>query len=599
MLNFRTHSRYSYKLAISKIDEIASMAKDQGENSFCISDIGSLKSFVKAFTIAKKMNMKFIPGCEFLIKPEDDIWDVEINNRIKFCKKEMTLKRTTAEMYEDYKKEIEELENRKSKSFHSIVLIAKNQTGFENLMNIYNEEKIYEPKGTLYLTTKESIFKNSEGLIAITTGYDSDAVYYFEKNDKEKTISIMNQYKNIFGDDFYCSLESIYTKRNEKEYKEIMGNFASFIRESIPSIPFVCINDSRYPKIEDRANYRLYRQIIGGDRVFFDRDGNHITDESELRDRMKDIYSEDFINEGFENIKVIENKIGEIHEPTAEPLKDCSEQLTKLCEEGWNKLRKDTDRAEESRKRYEYELSVINGRNFSEYFIKVLTIVKTAKKLGILIGPARGSGAGSEVCYLIGITHVDPLKYGLFFERFLNPERHGFPDIDLDMATVPLDRDNEENRILKDEMKPIMDSRTNLRNSENRLEKHLTTIESQQKMKKVRELISQDRKNGIQRDKDFDYDEEINKDFTLVKDEITNQYESDIEEIKNQLKSLENHYYDDKLVVTPLGKFKVDDIITIKNPNYKKSTSSYEPETIDITALELVDRIWSGQEIEV
>ena len=227
-----------------------------------------------------------------------------------------------------------------------------------------------------------------------------------------------------------------------------MKKYIDIVKEN--NINIVCTNESRYITKKDRANYRLYRQIIsGGERIFFDRDNNHMMTNRELEENLSEIYSKEDIEKGFKNAKLIKEKIEDIKEPTAEPLKDCSEELTKLCIEGWNRIRKGTDREQESKERYEYELSVINGRNFSEYFIKVLTIVKTAKKLGILMGPARGSGAGSEVCFLIGITHVDPLKYGLFFERFLNPERHGFPDIDVDMATVPLARDTQENRYLK------------------------------------------------------------------------------------------------------------------------------------------------------
>lgn len=183
MINFRTHSLYSYKEATAKIKDIMQFNKENGEDAFCIADIGSLKSFVKAFSIAKENNMKFIPGCEFLIKPDDEIWNVKIKERIAFCKKEMKLKRTTDEMYENYQKEIEELEAKNSKTSHSILLIAKNQIGFENLMNIYNDEKIYEKGGDLYLTTNESILKYNEGLIAIFPAYDSEISYYIEKSE--------------------------------------------------------------------------------------------------------------------------------------------------------------------------------------------------------------------------------------------------------------------------------------------------------------------------------------------------------------------------------------------------------------------------------
>lgn len=461
MLHLHTHSVYSYKKSIAKIEDICNESIRQGEKSFCITDYGSLKSFIKAFSYAAENDVKFIPGCEFLIKPNESIFSKSIDEKINFYKKEMRLKRTTNEMYAEYEKEIEKLEKINAVDNHSVILLAKNEDGFKSLVNIFNNTKEEGTEEGVPLTSKETIFKNSDGIICLSGGIKSEALYWIRNNDEKRAIECLLEWKNVFKDNFYSEIEYQEMNRNPEGLLTEIEAFNKFIEISNHmNIPLVATNDVKYVKIEDRANYRLYANIMSSSKenIKFYKDHCHMPDEVELKNRMKKVYPDKDVDKAFENIKVIENLCEDIPVQKANGLTDCSDELIKLCEEGWNKLRKGTDYDEESWKRFHYELEVINSKNFSQYFIKVLTIVKLAKELGILIGPGRGSGGGSEICYLIGITHVDPLKYGLFFERFLNPERHGFPDIDIDMATIPLKNKNIDSEIALDSDEDIVDS---------------------------------------------------------------------------------------------------------------------------------------------
>lgn len=455
MLHLNTHSVYSYKKSIASIDGIIKESKRQGEKSFCITDYGSLTSFVKAFAEAKKNGMKFIPGCEFLIRPDESAYRYAIDEKRAYYRKEMRLKRTTAEMYADYERKIAELDASEAVDYHSLILLAKNDIGFKNLVEIYNTEtRQNNDENEPFLASNESIWKRNEGLVALTGGLNGEILYWIRNGNEEKAENLLLKYREAFGDNLYAQLEYQSNKRLDE-----VNSFNKFINLAKKhGIPFVVTNNVLSVQKRDKAYYRLYSNVMASSRLTFDEDRNYMIEEDELKELMYSVYPKDAVDEGFKNIRKIENEIEEMSIPKAPGLIDSSEELIKLCEDGWKKLRKGTDREEESKQRYLYELSVINGKNFSQYFIKVLNIILTAKDLGILIGPGRGSGCGSEICYLIGITAVDPLKYGLFFERFLNPDRHGFPDIDIDMASVPMGKISADGNENEDEDDTVAES---------------------------------------------------------------------------------------------------------------------------------------------
>lgn len=280
-------------------------------------------------------------------------------------------------------------------------------------------------------------------------------MYYARIQDFEQAKENLQSLKEIFGDNLYFLLEKHEVFESGDEELEMVGflseqeamNHLINIAKDL-DIKIIASNNSLYARESDRINYRLFRNSFGEftgpfTDFGFSTDNHHICTEDELKERLENSYGKEIAEESFNNLKGLEKFLlnCNVQFPDAPNLIDNSQELWKLCEEGFNKIRKGTKYEEESDKRWKYEFEVINGKNFTQYFIKVYNICKVAKELGILVGPGRGSGAGSEICYLVGITQVDPLRYGLYFERFLNPSRNGFPDIDLDLATVPISRE--------------------------------------------------------------------------------------------------------------------------------------------------------------
>ena len=441
MLNLHVNSVYSYKKAIAKIEQIAEKSLIQNETSFCITDIGSVTSFAKAFLFAKNKNMKFIPGIELEIKPIDKYNKIWVKNRINFLNKEKNLKRTTEEMYKEYEKELTQLNKTQTLDSHSLILLAYNYEGLKNIINLFsNQEQIEDG---IFQSTNDLVEKHKEGIIVLSGSINSEVLFYIRNKEFDKARNLLEYFKNVFKNNFYAQLEYHSFNLTESEEEsgiltevEAYNKFIDICNDL--NIEFVVTNHCRYIEEKDRRNYCLFKNIYNDEIEEFNYKNNHFRDEKDLLEEMLKVYDNKAVLSGFENIKKIENQCEKIEFPLAPSLVDCNEELERMCKEGWNKLRKGTDKEQESKERYLYELSVIKEKNFSQYFIKVKNIVDTAHNLGIIVGPGRGSGCGSELCYLLGITKVDPLEYTLFFERFLNPDRHGYPDVDLDLSSIPL-----------------------------------------------------------------------------------------------------------------------------------------------------------------
>lgn len=420
MLHLNSHSVYSYKNAISYVDAIAKRSAEMGEKSFCITDINSLTGFIKGALVATSMDMKFVQGLDVSIFPDEAISENVVLTRIQFLKKEMGLKRTTEELAKEYREEIESLEKIDKVPSHNLTLIAKNLDGLKNLMAIYNQQTSVEED---WMIEKEKIFNHANGLICLVGGYNSDIHYWMHHGDEVLATVMLYKYLNAFQGNIFAKLEWDTDDKMIQLFK-------------LFNIPLVATNDCRYVNKDEKLDYRLFRNIFSTKLIQSFRENSWMMNEDEFHNAMAHPLAKECFNEALNNIRVIESMCENVLFPKAKPLIDCSEQLLDLCEKGWERLRKGTDKEEESRIRFEYELSVINGKGFSQYFIKVLNIINVARQLGIMVGPARGSGGGCEVCFLIGITRVDPLQYNLYFERFLNPGRPGYPDIDLDFASM-------------------------------------------------------------------------------------------------------------------------------------------------------------------
>lgn len=452
MFHIRNHSVYSYTQAIGKIKDIADEEKANGGKIFTITDLGSMTSWAKAFDYGKKNEIQFIPGYEAKIYPQSEANYFEKTEEIAFLTKENRLKRTTEEMIAKNNQRIDELKGDPGVKYHTLCLYAFNDQGLKSLVNIYNREEYQYDQWT---SSMEHLCENNDGVIAATGHLDSEAMYWVRKGHNDLAVQNLQRLQEAFGDRLYLLLEKHEILEADDEEIEDLSvlteNDAVKILVEMAhelGIKIIASSNSFYVHKEDRINYRLFKNSFGEfDGLFADygfvTDFHHMNHQDELQQRLEDAYGKDITNEAFQELFNLEQFLSQqkISFPIAPSLVDNSEQLKKLCEEGFERLRKGTDREEESDKRWKYEFDVIHSKNFTQYFIKVYNICAIAKELGILVGPGRGSGAGSEICFLIGITQVDPLKYGLYFERFLNPERNGYPDIDIDMATVPRHRE--------------------------------------------------------------------------------------------------------------------------------------------------------------
>lgn len=411
--NFHTHSVYSKKDALPEPIDIAKKYKSMGCDAFCITDHGDMGAWIKAYQAAEKEDMQFIPGVEFYIKPKDKYW--------KFNEKNSAIDVDSNAV-----------------RYHHIICIAKNQTGVKNLIKIYNAAETHYGK---QIISKDVLFKNHEGIICTNACVSGEVLYLLRNKHTKEAEDVLVEFKQVFGDDFYIELQY-----HNLDFMDEVGCYNTLVGfAKTHNIKMIPTTDSHYLNKEDAQAHSIYKDIFYEGykydysnhtfRPGFSGDGYFVKDEEEMREAIRHItsLSQDDIDTCIANTQELRNKCEITHFPKAIPLSDKTQELRELVERGFKKKREGTELEQQSRERLEYELSVIEDMGFTEYFINVYTILNRAKMLGILTGTARGSAAGSEVCYLTEITHVDPIKYNLLFERFLNPSRWNYPDIDMDI----------------------------------------------------------------------------------------------------------------------------------------------------------------------
>lgn len=445
MMHLNCHSVYSYKESIMDVADIAKASKEAGNDAFCITDINSCTAFIKASFQAGKMGLKFIHGMELSVKPDAEHRTGYIQERIKHLAKGMNLKRTTDDQRVAMQGEMDQLQSKLDRNLsvedHRVILLARNEAGLSNLIHLYN---IADNTDTpdVYCVQRESVFEHSEGLVCILNRL-SDVAFALElERCKEAKAggaeSLLVQWKGAYGEWLFAGLEI----DSSKEWIDLMQRC---------KVDFVAVNDARYVKpVSDdgednyRLYYRLFRNAMSPVRITGFRDHTHMLTDQEFMD-LAEGHVKPLVEGAVKQAKRISDQCEDIKFPEADKLLPFDDQLRDLVVRGWERKRKGTPREQESWERLNYELDVIKMKNFSQYFLKVLSIVEVADQLGVMHGPARGSGGGSEICYLLGITDLDPLEYGLFFERFLNPGRPGYPDIDIDFSAVPNPADAQIN----------------------------------------------------------------------------------------------------------------------------------------------------------
>lgn len=310
-----------------------------------------------------------------------------------------------------------------------LVLLAKNNEGFQNLIKISSAVQTKSPEGIPVKWLKHY----AAGLFAMTPGTRGEIEYYLANEEKDQALNTVASYKQIFGNDnFYLAIQD----HGLPGQKELVKQLAGLGSET--NTPLAASNQVHYLDKEDSFAQECLLAIKNGDKLQDDARERLGSSEYYLKPskEMGDLFSE--YPEALENtLKIAEEcnvmlDFGTRHLPKfpVEPGKSADGMLEELCFQGLEKRYGNPSR--QHVERLEYELSIIKKMNFSDYFLIVWDFIKYSREKGILIGPGRGSAAGSIVSYVLFITDADPIEHNLLFERFLNPERISMPDIDID-----------------------------------------------------------------------------------------------------------------------------------------------------------------------
>lgn len=405
--HLHVHSHYSLLDGLSKIPELVDYVKKLGMDSVALTDHGVLYGAVEFFKEAKNKGVKPIIGCEMYVA-----CDGMYNKRA----------------------------NIDDKRYH-LVLLVKNEKGYENLVRLVTKAHLegfyYKPR-----IDDKLLAKHAEGLIAMTACIQGEVPRLILRNRMGQAEQKALKYQQMFGPgNFYLELQ------HHPEIKEQVKVNKGLIKISRKhDVPLVATNDSHYLKPEDAEAQDILMLInTNADRNDPER-MTMISGDFSIRSPQK--MADDFKEtpQAIENTQKIKKAcnfefdlgrtiIPSFKAPEEMPNKD---YLRKLCREGIKK-RYGSNPPKELDKRLREELSVINSMGFTDYFLIVQDLTRWAKEQNIAVGPGRGSAGGCLVSYLLGITNIDPLKYSLIFERFLNKGRVSMPDIDLDFADTRRD----------------------------------------------------------------------------------------------------------------------------------------------------------------
>ena len=400
-VHLHIHSEYSLLDGANRIKELPKVAKELGMDAIAITDHGVMYGAIEFYKACKEEGIKPIIGCEVYVAP-----------RTRFDK-----------------------ESGIDNKYNHLILLAKNNNGYKNLSKLvsigFTEGYYYKPRIDL-----ETLEKYHEDLICCSACLAGSVPQAILNGDMEKAEETAMWYKNLFGEDYYLEIQT----NTLKEQSLVNQKLVELSRKL--DIPLVATNDAHYTRKEDAYNHEVLLCIQTGkkmsdvDRMRFATDDFYIKSPEEVKEFFPNL------PEALENtVKIaekcnVEFEFGHTILPNYEVPKEFPthyDYFKKLCDDGI-KIRYGENIPKEILERMEYEISVIKKMGYVDYFLIVWDFINWAKSQGIPVGPGRGSGAGSIVAYAIGITDIDPIKYNLLFERFLNPERISMPDFDVDFC---------------------------------------------------------------------------------------------------------------------------------------------------------------------
>ncbi len=399
--HLHVHTEYSLLDGSAKIKELVARAKELGMKALAITDHGVMYGAIDFYKAAKAAGIKPIIGCEVYVAPGSRF----------------------------------DRENVKGEErYYHLVLLAKNNQGYKNLSKIvskgFTEGYYYKPRVDM-----EVLSEYSEGIIALSACLAGEVATNLRKNNYEQAKEAALKYLDIFGqENFYLEMQD----HGIPEQRTVNTGIMRLSKET--GIPMVATNDSHYIKAEDAEAHDVLLCIQTGklvsdtDRMRYDG-GQYYLKSAEEMERLFPYAKEALENTNkiadMCNVDIVfgEQKVPRYDVPEGY---DAFSYLNKLCQEGLE--RRYNPVTPELQERLDYEINTIKNMGYVDYFLIVWDFIHFAKEHGIAVGPGRGSAAGSIVSYCLEITNIDPIKYSLLFERFLNPERVTMPDIDIDFC---------------------------------------------------------------------------------------------------------------------------------------------------------------------
>ena len=400
-VHLHIHSEFSLLDGANRIKDLPVRAKELGMDAIALTDHGVMYGAIDFYKACKKEGVKPIIGCEVYVAPRSR-FDKEPN-----------------------------IDNR----YNHLILLAKNQQGYKNLSKLVSigfvDGYYYKPRIDL-----EVLEKYHEGLICLSACLAGAVNQALLNGQQEKAEEVALWHKKVFGEDYYIEIQNNGIK------EQVLANQKLIQLARKLDIPLVATNDAHYLKREDAYNHEVLlciqtgKRMSDADRMRFETDELYVKSPEEMIEYFK------AFPDAIENTVKIADKCNVEFEfgHTILPNYDVPPEFPthydffkKICDDGIKK-RYGENPSKEILERAEYEIGVIKKMGYVDYFLIVWDFIHYAKTHHIPVGPGRGSGAGSIIAYAMEITDIDPMQYGLLFERFLNPERISMPDFDVDFC---------------------------------------------------------------------------------------------------------------------------------------------------------------------
>ena len=399
--HLHVHTEYSLLDGFSRVKTLVKRAKEKGMTAVAITDHGCMFGAIDFYKAAKAEGIKPIIGCEVYTAP----------------------------------RKLSDKDPNYDKHQGHLVLLAKDMTGYKNLIKIVSKSYVdgfyYKPR-----TDMDELKKHSQGLIALSACLAGDVPRAIMNGNYDKARKLAMEYREIFGNgNYYLEIQD----HGLPEQKQVNTEVVRLSREL--NIPLVATNDVHYVDKDDARIQdilmclQMQKTVDDTNRMKFPSDEFYLKSREEMEKLFPELEEAlDNTNEIAERCNV-EFEFHKYHLPKYDVPEGCTTNgyFRELCKKGLEE-RYGADCPEEYKERLEYELNTIENMGYVEYFLIVWDFINYAKQNNIMVGPGRGSAAGSIVAYTLKITDIDPMKYNLLFERFLNPERVSMPDIDIDFC---------------------------------------------------------------------------------------------------------------------------------------------------------------------